>query len=141
MRTNHGQLGGGFAGAAAVLLLHTVGTRSGAGRVHPVMYLADHDRYLLFASKAGSDRNPDPYYNLLAYPEVRIEVGDDVVAVRALELSGAERDAAFTEQARRHPGFAGYQRKTHRVISAVTLISTGGEGGPAPADRTERTSS
>ncbi|MER6545560.1 nitroreductase/quinone reductase family protein [Streptomyces sp. NPDC001250] len=81
------------------------------------------------------------YYNLLAYPEVRIEVGDDVVAVRAVELSGAERDAAFTEQARRHPGFAGYQRKTHRVISAVTLIPTGGEGGPAPADHTERTSS
>ncbi|WP_269859654.1 nitroreductase family deazaflavin-dependent oxidoreductase [Streptomyces sp. RPT161] len=137
-RANHGQLGGGFAGAP-VLLLHTVGARSGAARVNPMMYLADQGRYLVFASKAGSERNPDWYHNLLAHPEVRIEVGDDVVAVRAVELRGAERDTAYAEQARRHPGFAGYQRKTRRVIPVVALIPTG--EGTVPADRTERTSS
>ncbi|MGW3132509.1 nitroreductase family deazaflavin-dependent oxidoreductase [Streptomyces sp. NPDC001123] len=135
-RANHGQLGGGFAGAP-VLLLHTVGARSGAARVNPMMYLADRGRYLVFASKAGSDRHPDWYYNLLAHPDVRIEVGDVVVAVRAVELGGAERDTAFAEQAGRHPGFAGYQRKTRRVIPVIALTPT--DEGSAPADRTERT--
>ncbi|MEU9349120.1 nitroreductase family deazaflavin-dependent oxidoreductase [Streptomyces sp. NPDC048278] len=134
-RANHGQLGGGFAGAP-VLLLHTVGARSGAARVNPMMYLADQGRYLVFASKAGSDRNPDWYHNLLAHPDVRIEVGDDVVAVRAVELGGAERDTAFAEQAGRYPGFAAYQRKTRRVIPVVALTPT--DEGSAPADRTER---
>ncbi|MDX3762574.1 nitroreductase/quinone reductase family protein [Streptomyces sp. AK02-04a] len=87
-RANHGQLGGG-AGAPA-LLLDTVGARLGA-RVNPMMYLAGQDRYPVFASKAGSDRNPDRYYNLLAHPEVRIEVGDDEIAIRAVELRGVER--------------------------------------------------
>ncbi|MGN5380764.1 nitroreductase/quinone reductase family protein [Streptomyces lasalocidi] len=76
---------------------------------------------------------------LLAHPAVRIEVGDDVVAVRAVELRGAERDTAYAEQAGRYPGFAGYQRKTRRVIPVVALIPTG--EGTVPADRTERTSS
>jgi deazaflavin-dependent oxidoreductase (nitroreductase family) len=137
-RANHGQLGGGFAGAP-VLLLHTVGARSGAARVNPMMYLADQGRYLVFASRSGSDRSPDWYSNLLAHPEARIEVGDDVVAVRAVELRGAERDTAYAEQAGRYPGFAGYQRKTRRVIPVVALIPTG--EGTVPANRTERTSS
>jgi deazaflavin-dependent oxidoreductase (nitroreductase family) len=137
-RANHGQLGGGFAGAP-VLLLHTIGARSGAARVNPMMYLADQGRYLVFASKAGSDHNPDWYYNLLAHPEVRIEVGDDVVAVRAVELRGGERDTAFAEQARRYPGFGGYQRKTQRVIPVIALIPVGERA--VPADHTERTSS
>ena len=57
-RTNKGEVGGGFSGAP-LLLLHTVGARSGRSRVNPMMYLADRGRLLVFASKAGSDRNPD----------------------------------------------------------------------------------
>ncbi|HTZ22816.1 MAG TPA: nitroreductase/quinone reductase family protein, partial [Streptosporangiaceae bacterium] len=56
-RANHGQVGGGFAGAP-LLLLHTTGARTGTPRVSPVMYLADDGRYLVFASKAGADDNP-----------------------------------------------------------------------------------
>jgi deazaflavin-dependent oxidoreductase (nitroreductase family) len=58
-------------------LLHTVGTRSGQTRITPMMYLADGDRYLVFASKAGSDRKPDWYLNLRANPDVTVEVGDE----------------------------------------------------------------
>ena len=54
-RASHGRVGGNFAGAP-LLLLHTVGARSGQPRINPVMYLADGDRYLVFATKAGSDR-------------------------------------------------------------------------------------
>jgi deazaflavin-dependent oxidoreductase (nitroreductase family) len=122
-RDNHGQVGGDFAGAP-LLLLHTVGKRSGLPRINPMMYLPDEGRYLVFASKAGSDRHPDWYHNLLAQPEARIEVGDEILTVRAEELAGAERDAHFAEQARRYPGFAAYQRRTDRVIPVVALIPT-----------------
>lgn len=66
-RANHGRVGGNFAGAP-LLLLHTVGARSGQPRINPMMYLADGSRYLVFASKAGSDRHPDWYWNLRANP-------------------------------------------------------------------------
>ncbi|MGH3185284.1 MAG: nitroreductase/quinone reductase family protein [Streptosporangiaceae bacterium] len=64
-RANQGRVGGNFAGAP-LLLVHTVGARSGQPRINPMMYLADGGRYLVFASKAGSDRNPDWYWNLRA---------------------------------------------------------------------------
>lgn len=119
-RANHGNVGGGFAGAP-LLLLHTVGARSGQPRVNPMMYLADGERYLVFASKAGSDRNPDWYWNLRAHPDARIEVGDRLLDVHAIELTGAERDQKFAVQAERYPGFAGYQRKTQRIIPVLAL--------------------
>jgi deazaflavin-dependent oxidoreductase (nitroreductase family) len=119
-RANHGRVGGGFAGAP-LLLLHTVGARSGQPRINPMMYLADGDRFLVFASKAGSDRNPDWYWNLRAQPDVTIEVGDDTIPVHAVELTGAERDEKYAIQAERYPGFAEYQRNTTRVIPVVAL--------------------
>jgi deazaflavin-dependent oxidoreductase (nitroreductase family) len=119
-RASHGRVGGNFAGAP-LLLLHTVGARSGQRRINPVMYLADGDRYLVFASKAGSDRNPDWYWNLKASPDVTIEAGDDTIAVRATELTGAERDEKYRIQSERYPGFAGYQQQTSRTIPVIAL--------------------
>ncbi|RYJ31992.1 AclJ [Streptomyces sp. L-9-10] len=131
-RANHGQVGGSFAGVP-LLLLHTVGARSGAQRINPVMYLPDRERYLVFASKAGSDRNPDWYHNLLAHPDVQIEVGDEILTVHASVLERDERDAAFAEQASRYPGFAGYQNKTERIIPVIALTPTGVPGASTPS--------
>jgi deazaflavin-dependent oxidoreductase (nitroreductase family) len=125
-RAHHGQVGGNFTGAP-LLLLHTVGARTGTPRINPMMYMADGDRYLVFASKAGSDRNPDWYHNLLAHPEVRIEVGEATLTVHAVDLQGDERDTLFAEQASRYPGFAAYQRKTDRIIPVIALIPTGAQ--------------
>lgn len=119
-RANHGRVGGGFSGAP-LLLLHTVGARSGQPRVNPMMYLPDGDRYVVFASAAGADSNPAWYHNLMAHPNVRIEVGDQTIDVRADEITGAERDALFDRQAGRYPGFGGYQAKTTRTIPVVAL--------------------
>jgi deazaflavin-dependent oxidoreductase (nitroreductase family) len=119
-RASHGRVGGTFAGAP-LLLLHTVGARSGQRRINPVMYLADGDRYLVFASKAGSDRNPDWYWNLPANPDTAIEVGDETIAVRAADLTGAERDEKYRIQSERYPGFAGYQQQTSRTIPVIAL--------------------
>jgi deazaflavin-dependent oxidoreductase (nitroreductase family) len=121
-RANRGQVGGQFAGAP-LLLQDTVGARS--GRVNPAMCLADCERYLVFASAAGADSSPAWYWNLLAHPDARIEVGDQVLDVHAAELTGAERDDKYRRQAERYPGFAGYQRKTARTIPVIALTPSG----------------
>ena len=123
-RANHGRVGGQFEGAPLVIL-HTVGARSGKPRTNIMMYLADGDRYLVFASKAGADDNPAWYWNLKANPDARIEVGDDIFDVHATELEGAERDEKFALQAERYSGFADYERKTSRTIPVVALAPTG----------------
>jgi deazaflavin-dependent oxidoreductase (nitroreductase family) len=120
-RANHGRVGGQFEGAP-VLLLHSIGARSGEERVTPMMYLADDNRYLVFASAAGADKNPAWYHNLVANPDVSIEVGDGSVDVHAVELQSAERDAKYAVQAERYPGFAEYERKTTRTIPVLALV-------------------
>lgn len=120
-RQNHGRVGGNFEGAP-LLLLHSTGARSGVERVSPMMCLQDGRRYLVFASRAGADTNPDWYHNLTAHPEATVEVGDDMVSVSAVELTGAERDEKYATQAAAYPGFADYQKKTSRVIPVLALL-------------------
>lgn len=119
-RANHGRVGGQFEGAPLVIL-HTVGARSGEPRQNIMMYLADGQRYLVFASNAGADSHPAWYYNIKANPRVRVEVGDDVFDAEAVEVNSDERDAKYAEQARRYPGFADYERKTSRTIPVIAL--------------------
>lgn len=121
-RANGGAVGGQFAGAP-LLLLHTTGARSGTERVNPMMYLDLDGRRYVFASKAGADTHPDWYRNLVANPDVTVEVGGETYAARAEVLAGAQRDAVYAEQAQRYPGFAEYQEKTSRVIPVVELIA------------------
>ncbi|WP_193613590.1 nitroreductase family deazaflavin-dependent oxidoreductase [Nocardioides lijunqiniae] len=123
-RANHGQVGGPFEGAP-LLLLHSTGARSGQERVSPMMYLPEGERYVVFASKAGADDHPDWYHNLKAHPDARIEVGDDEVAVRAVEVTGVERDRLYAQQAELFPGFKEYEAKTSRVIPVVALVPAG----------------
>ena len=120
-RANAGQVGGNFAGAP-LLLLHSTGAKSGQERVHPMMYLADGDRFLVFASKAGAPSNPDWYHNIKANPNVVIEVGGRTVVAEAVELTGAERDEKYRKQAELYPGFAAYEQQTDRVIPVVALV-------------------
>jgi deazaflavin-dependent oxidoreductase (nitroreductase family) len=119
-RANHGRVGGMFE-STSLLLLHHTGARSGRERVNPLAYLRDGDRYVIFASKAGAPTNPDWYHNLMAHPEVSIEVGDETIDVTAAEAQGEERERLFTTQADRSPQFAEYQRNTDRVIPVVAL--------------------
>jgi deazaflavin-dependent oxidoreductase (nitroreductase family) len=119
-RSNHGKVGGDFEGAP-LLLLHHTGARSGKLRINPLMYLKDGDRYIIFASKAGADTNPDYYHNLKAHPDIEIEVGDETIKVHAQEITGPERDKLYARQASLYPGFADYQRKTKRIIPVIAL--------------------
>ncbi len=123
-QANEGKVGGPFAGAP-LLLLHTKGAETGRERVNPIMYLdLDEHRYV-FATKAGADTNPDWYWNLVAHPDVTVEVGTETYDATAVPATGDDRDRIYTEQARRHPGFAEYQQKTSRIIPVVELAPKG----------------
>lgn len=120
-RNNSGVVGGPFNGAT-LLLLHTVGRKSREARVHPVVYQPVGDAWAVFASKAGAPTNPDWYYNLLADPEVTIEVGTETIPARAREASGEERTRIWEKQKADMPGFAGYEEKAgDRTIPVIVL--------------------
>ncbi len=123
-RANGGKVGGSFEGAP-LLLLTSTGARSGAIRVNPMMYLADGARLYVFATKAGAPTNPDWYHNLLAHPQVTVEVGEERFDVTASVLTGAERDEIYQRQAALYPGFAEYQANTTRTIPVIALDRTG----------------
>jgi deazaflavin-dependent oxidoreductase (nitroreductase family) len=119
-RANDGKVGGPFAGAP-ILLLHSTGARSGEPRLHPVMYLSDGGRYIVFATKGGAPINPSWYHNLKAHPGATIEVGSETMEVSASEVTGSERDDLYSRQSALYPGFADYQSKTTRRIPVVAL--------------------
>jgi deazaflavin-dependent oxidoreductase (nitroreductase family) len=122
-RANGGKVGGGFEGAPLVLLHHR-GRVSGLEYVVPTMYLADEDdtsTIYVFASKAGAPTNPDWYYNLTSAGEAAVERGTETYQVGVLEVTGPDRDRLFAEQARRYPGFAGYEEKTAGVRTIPVL--------------------
>lgn len=119
-RANQGKVGGVFAGAP-LLLLTTTGAKSGRQTTTPLMYAEDGDRLIVFASKAGAPENPAWYHNLLAHPEVKLEVGTESFSAKATPVTGEERDRLYGEQATRVPGFAEYQAKTSRKIPVVAL--------------------
>jgi len=125
-RANEGKVGGTFEGAQLVLVHHR-GRKSGQEYVTPVMYLpddSDPDVTFVFATRGGAPISPDWYYNLTAAGEGSIERGTETYDVTVRDLSGAERDRIYAEQARRYPGFAEYERQTAGVRTIPVLELT-----------------
>jgi deazaflavin-dependent oxidoreductase (nitroreductase family) len=119
-RSNQGKVGGQFEGAP-VLLLHTKGAKSGQERINPMMYLDYEGKRYIFASYAGAPTHPDWYHNLVANPEVTVEVGTETFAATATPVSLDERDRVYPVQAELFPNFAEYETKTTRKIPVVVL--------------------
>ena len=119
-RANEGRVGGRFANST-LLLLHTKGAKSGLERINPMVYYRDGDRYIVIASKAGADTSPDWYYNLLANPEVAVEVGTEQFSAIATVPSEPERTTLYEKMKSINSGFTEYKHKTSRVIPVVTL--------------------
>ncbi len=121
-RANGGKVGGPFEGAPMVLVHHT-GAKSGVERVAPLVYRAEGDAIVVFASKGGSPTHPHWYLNLLANPETTIELGSETVQVRARVAEGAERERIWESQKQVMPGFAEYEEKIAgaREIPVVIL--------------------
>ncbi len=123
-RANDGTVGGPFAGAPMVIL-HTIGAKSGQERVSPLIYYPDGERVVLVASKGGAPTNPDWYHNLRANPEVSIEIGTETKRMRARIPERAERDELFARIVALMPNFGQYQQNTDRVIPVVVLEQVG----------------
>ncbi len=122
-RANAGKVGGYFDGMPLVLL-HAKGAKSGIERISPLVYLpdaTDPSRIYIFASKGGAPSSPDWYHNVVANPDVTLEVGTERFPATASELVGAERDEIYAEQARRYANFADYQKQTDRIIPVIAL--------------------
>jgi deazaflavin-dependent oxidoreductase (nitroreductase family) len=119
-RANGGKVGGRFAGRT-LLLLHTSGAKSGQPRINPVAYVKDGDRLVIIASKGGAPTNPDWYYNLVAHPDVTVEVGTEQLQVHATVAAEPERTRLYQQMVAMMPGFAEYEQKTTRTIPVITL--------------------
>lgn len=119
-RANKGQVTGDFAGRT-ILLLTTIGSKSGLERVTPLIYTKDGESFVVTAADAGSDRHPGWYYNILANPRITVEAGDGVYDAIATEPVGQERDRLYANRIEETPRFAEYQAKTARQIPIILL--------------------
>jgi deazaflavin-dependent oxidoreductase (nitroreductase family) len=123
-RDNDGTVGGAFEGAR-LLLLTTVGAKSGEARVAPMMYFTEPDGIYVVASKAGAPENPAWYHNLLTHPEVSVEQATqhriDEFDGTAVPVASPKRDELFARFSASNPAFGAYQEKTERVIPSVAI--------------------
>ena len=119
-RANGGKVGGYFEGKS-LLLLHTKGAKSGEERINPVACVQDGVRWVVIASKGGAPTNPDWYYNLLAHPEVSVEVGTQTFKVHAAVAQEPERTRLYNKMAEMMSSFNDYRQKTSRVIPVIVL--------------------
>ena len=119
-RANGGKVGGNFAGRD-LLLLNTIGAKSGEQRTNPVAFVRDGERLIVIASKGGAPTNPDWYYNLKANPQVVVEVGTEKFQAQATVAEEPERTQLYDKMVTVMPGFADYKVKTTRQIPVVVL--------------------
>ncbi|MFN0025749.1 MAG: nitroreductase family deazaflavin-dependent oxidoreductase [Acidimicrobiales bacterium] len=119
-RANGGKCGPPFEGAPMILVSHK-GAKTGTVRTAPLVYSTDGDRFVIIASKAGADTNPDWYHNMKANPEVEVEVGTETFTARVSEADGAERQRLYDAQAEQMANFKEYAAKTTRQIPVLVL--------------------
>ena len=119
-RANAGKVGGPFEGAP-LMLLETIGAKSGQTRTNPLAYIMDGDRMIIIASFAGAENSPPWFHNLLANPEVGVEVGAEKYRANAEVLGEPARTELYAKMVEVMPVFAEYQAKTERVIPVVAL--------------------
>ena len=119
-RANAGKVGGPFAGKT-LLLLHTIGAKSGHEHINPVAFVPDGNQLVVIASKGGAPTNPDWYYNLVANPLAMVEVGTEKYQVRATVSTEPERTRLYNKMVEMMPGFDEYRRKTTRIIPVFVL--------------------
>src|SRR2546430_16098075 len=124
-RANSGEIKSGMFAGAPILLLTTIGAKSGERRTMPLAFTRDGDSYVVIASKGGAPTHPAWFHNLVAHPEVTIEVGGEKMSATARVAEGEERDRLFRAQAELMPNFDDYQKNTTRVIPVVVLEPTG----------------
>lgn len=119
-RANEGRVGGNFEGKT-LLLLHTMGAKSQQERINPVACIKDGDRLAVIASKGGAPTHPDWYFNIVANPQVTVEVGAENFQAFASVAEEPERTRLYNQMVEVMPGFDDYRRNTTRVIPVIVL--------------------
>jgi deazaflavin-dependent oxidoreductase (nitroreductase family) len=104
-----------------LVLLTTVGAKSGQPRTTPMMFHPDGDRVLVVASNMGAPKHPDWYLNLVANPRVTVEVSDDTYEAVAATAAGQERERLWAMIKDTYPFFADHEASTDRTIPVVIL--------------------
>ena len=113
-------------GPRPCLLLTTYGRKSGKAYVHPLLYAQDGARWVIVASKGGSDFHPHWYHNLLASPAVRVQVGPEEFAARARLVDDAEHPRLWALVTAMYPPYVDYQSRTRRRIPLFVLERAAG---------------
>ncbi|MDH3293303.1 MAG: nitroreductase family deazaflavin-dependent oxidoreductase [Acidimicrobiia bacterium] len=109
-------------GDAPLVILSTIGAKSGQVREIPLVALVDNGAMYVFASKSGATTNPDWYYNVTANPEITVEYGSESFPARLEELSEDESQAKLRQQATLMPQFGDYiDSAKPRVIPAFSI--------------------
>ena len=109
-------------GDSPLVILHTIGAKSGELREIPLVALVEGDTLYVFASKAGSPSHPDWYFNLKATPTITVEYGTETFTANVVELPAAEAAAKLAAQAALMPQFAEYVKSAApRVIPAFSI--------------------
>lgn len=120
-RLTGGWLGGTWLRGAPVMLLTVTGRKTGRKLTVPLLYLRDGDRVVVVASKGGMDAHPLWYLNLVANPDVEVEIGTEVRAMRAATADDAERAALWPKLVAMYRDYDDYQARTARTIPVVVL--------------------
>lgn len=108
-----------------VVILTTLGAKSGKIRKTPLMRVEDSGRYAVVASLGGAPKHPVWYHNVKSHPDVELQDGPVRQDMVAREVTGAERDEWWEIAVRAFPPYAGYQQKTDREIPVFVLTPKG----------------
>src|SRR5680860_635446 len=119
-RANNGKLGGRWK-TPQLVLVNTIGARSGQVRTIPLVHLQHDDRIYIVGSAAGSDKHPAWYHNLIANPDITYELGADPVEATATLLEGDNRATAWIKIVAAFPFFGDYQNQVSREIPVFVL--------------------
>lgn len=113
------RIGAAFPRGVPICLLGHTGRKSGQVRTTPLLFLPDGDRVVVVASQGGLPRHPQWYLNVLADPEVTVQVRGDVRRMRARTATPDERAALWPRLVDLYADFASYQSWTDREIPVV----------------------
>jgi deazaflavin-dependent oxidoreductase (nitroreductase family) len=119
-RAKGGNVGGPFAGVP-LLLLTTTGAKSGQQRISPLAYLPEGGQIYVFGGNRGAPTNPGWYHNLVAHPDVTVEIGTETFEARAAVVDSAEGDRLGRIQLQNIPSLAELQAKITRKVPVVLL--------------------
>ena len=104
-----------------VIVLTTVGAKSGRLRKNALMRVEHDGEYAVVASLGGSPTHPVWYYNVVANPHVELQDGATRRDYTAREVTGAEKALWWERAVAAYPDYAAYQRRTEREIPLFVL--------------------